>query len=151
MFDKIRRLFGTETPVVVANDRDDARISCIALLVEAALADGIYADIEQETILNVIQQSFGLDGSAAAALLDTAEGRAEMAVDHYTFTRAIKSNMPKAERVALIGHLWDVTFADGEESPFEDALIRRVSALLAVTDHERAGAKRAAKARAKNT
>jgi uncharacterized tellurite resistance protein B-like protein len=82
-------------------------------------------------------------GEAATKMLDTAEERAEMAVDHYAFTSIIKKSLPKAERIALIGHLWDVTFADGEESPFEDALIRRVAALLAVTDHERAAAKTA--------
>jgi len=84
-----------------------------------------------------------MDEVAAAALLEAAELRAEMAVDHYAFTHVIKKHMPKSERVALIGQLWDVTYADGEESPFEDSLIRRVASLLAVTDHERAEAKKA--------
>jgi uncharacterized tellurite resistance protein B-like protein len=143
MFDKIRKIFAGEPKLDAANEQDDARICAIALLVEAALADGIYADIEQEKILEVIEHSFGVIGEAATKMLDTAEERAEMAVDHYAFTSIIKKSLPKAERIALIGHLWDVTFADGEESPFEDALIRRVAALLAVTDHERAAAKTA--------
>ena len=147
MFDRLRRLFVPASKLDPANDRNDARVCSIALLVEAALSDGIYADIEQEKILDVIEQSFELKGEAAALLLDQAEERAEMAVDHYSFTRSIKKYMPKAERIGLIGHLWDVTFADGEESPFEDAFIRRVAALLAVTDHERAEAKRAAQSR----
>lgn len=146
MFEAIKKFFGGEADqaTAAACDGEDARVCAVALLVEAALADGIYADIEQEMILNIIRKTFGLADAPASELLEAAETCAEMAVDHYAFTRVIKNNMPKTERVALIGHLWDVTFADGEESPFEDAFIRRVAALLAVTDHERAAAKKAA-------
>lgn len=151
MFTQIRRLFEGTPNSEKPNERQNARECSIALLVEAALADGIYANIEQDKILEVIKQSFGLDGADAAKMLDNAEQRADVAVDHFAFTSVIKKHMPKAERVALIGHLWDITFADGEESPFEDALIRRVSALLAVTDHQRAEAKRTALERSNNT
>ncbi len=145
MFEAIKKIFGggaaQEDDDVC--DGADARECAVALLVEAALSDGIYADIEQDMIKNIIRNSFQMGNADAVALLEAAELRAEMAVDHYAFTRVIKAHMPKAERIALVGHLWDVTFADGEESPFEDSFIRRVGALLAVTDHERAAAKKA--------
>jgi len=149
MLEKLRQMFQKTTPPSKIDTQQEARECSIALLVEAALSDGIYANIEQDIILNVIKQSFALNDADAAELLEKAEQRADMAVDHYAFTSVIKKNMPKEQRVALIGHLWDVTFADGEESPFEDALIRRVASLLAVTDHERASAKRAAVQRSK--
>ncbi len=144
MFEAIKKIFGgaSEKTDEVC-DGAEARECAIALLVEAALSDGIYADIEQDMIKNIIRESFSMDEEAASALLEAAELRAEMAVDHYAFTNVIKKHMPKSERVALIGQLWDVTYADGEESPFEDSLIRRVASLLAVTDHERAEAKKA--------
>ncbi len=148
MFEAIKKLFGSVADDErQPSDSDIARECAVALLVEAALSDGIYADIEQEMILNIIRESFSLEDEAAAALLEAAEARAEMAVDHYAFTRVIKAHMLKEERVALVGHLWDVTYADGEESPFEDSFIRRVGALLAVTDHERIAAKKAAQER----
>jgi uncharacterized tellurite resistance protein B-like protein len=144
MFEAIRKFFGgASTKIDPVCNETEARECAIALLVEAALSDGIYADIEQDMIKNIIRESFALDEEAAATLLEAAELRAEMAVDHYAFTRVIKAHMPKSERVALIGHLWDVSFADGEESPFEDSFIRRVGALLAVTDFERTEAKKA--------
>lgn len=152
MFEAIKKLFsGAQTessePVLDANN---APVCAVALLVEGALADGIYADIEQDMILGIIRNVFSLEDEAARELLEAAESCAEMAVDHYAFTRVVKTGMPKAQRIALVGHLWDVTFADGEESPFEDAFIRRVAALLAVTDHERAHAKKAAISRRKD-
>ncbi len=144
MFEAIKKFFGgASADIDPVCDGAEARECAIALLVEAALSDSIYADIEQDMIKNIIRESFALDEEAAATLLEAAELRAEMAVDHYAFTRVIKAHMPKSERVALIGHLWDVSFADGEESPFEDSFIRRVGALLAVTDFERAEAKKA--------
>ncbi|PHS28977.1 MAG: hypothetical protein COA85_02630 [Robiginitomaculum sp.] len=144
MFEVIKKMFGgASAQTDEVSDEAEARECAIALLVEAALSDGIYADIEQDMIKNIIRESFSMDDAAAASLLEAAELRAEMAVDQYAFTHVIKKYMPKSERVALIGQLWDVTYADGEESPFEDSLIRRVAALLAVTDHERAEAKKA--------
>ncbi len=150
MFDKLKTIFAKPAPPSPAEAQNEARLCAVALLVEAALSDGIYANIEHARIMAIIRDSFGMDEDAAKALLDAAEERAEMAVDHYAFTRTIKAHMPKNERIAIIGHMWDVSFADGEESPFEDAMIRRVAALLAVTDHERAEAKKAALGRTKS-
>lgn len=149
MFDKVFSLLSGKTELSAEEKRDQARECSVALLVEAALSDGIYANVEHDIIRNVVEQTFGLHGAAADELVARAEERAESAVDQYAFTSVIKHHMPKDERVALIGYLWDVTLADGEESPFEDAFIRRAAALLAVTDRERAEAKRAAVSRSK--
>lgn len=147
MFEKVFELISGKTELTDEEKRDQARECSVALLVEAALSDGIYADVEHAIIFDMVRNTFGLDDAAATDLIERAEDRAEQAVDQYAFTSVIKQYMPKDERVALIGHLWDVTLADGEESPFEDAFIRRAAALLAVTDRERTDARRAAVSR----
>src|SRR5262249_412297 len=97
----------------------------------AALADGIYADVESDTIRDIIANSFTLDTSAAAAILSEAEQRAEQAVDHHRFTNVVK-RLPLEERERLVGNLWTVVFADGEEAPEEQAIGRKLADLLHV-------------------
>lgn len=125
----------------------DPQIAATTLLVEAALADGIYADCEQEQIRSILQAAFALGPDEAERVLDQAEQLAEGAIDHHRFTKVVKTCLTKQERIALIEQLWRVTLADGEKSPFEEAFIRRISPLLAIGDRERIFARSRAQAR----
>ncbi|MBR9826515.1 MAG: TerB family tellurite resistance protein [Alphaproteobacteria bacterium] len=143
----IKRLFnktGTE-----AQPETDPHVAATALLVEAALADGIYADCEQDTIINTLEVAFGLEGEKARRILDQAEELAETAVDHHRFTKVVKTCLSEQERVALIEQLWLVALADGEKSPFEDAFVRRIAPLLGIDDRERVFARSRAEAKAR--
>ncbi|MCG8442618.1 MAG: TerB family tellurite resistance protein [Caulobacterales bacterium] len=131
MLNAIKRLFeGSESE---APDEEDARLAAGALLVEAALADGIYADIESDVIKTVLRDIFQLSEEACAALLERAETAAEHAVDHHRFTKVAKT-LPLPEREKLVESLWRIVFADDEECPFEDAFVRKVAPLLGVDD-----------------
>ncbi len=110
---------------------DEARVCATALLVEAALSDGIYADIESDQIRTIIRSSFGLSDSEAARMLEEAEARAEQAADQHGFTNVVK-RLPLEEREQLVESLWRVVYADGEESPDEEAMVRKLADLLHV-------------------
>ena len=118
-------------PAMTSDDLYEARVSATALLVEAALADGIYADIESDMITAMVTDTFGLDAKSTAKLIDDAEQRAEASVDHHRFTRVVKT-LPLAEREKFIESLWRVVFADGEEDAFEEAFVRKIADLVAV-------------------
>ncbi len=134
MLDALKRLFGDDRDPAAEDARAGA-VAAAALLVEAALADGIYAQIEAQVIREAVATSFSLDAEAAARLVEEAEALAERAVDHHRFTTIVK-HAPMAERVALIEALWRVAFADGEESPFEEAFVRRIANLIHVPPRE---------------
>ena len=131
MWDAIKKALGGGA----ANDPKDIdpTVAAAALLVEAALADGIYADLEQDRILALLKSVFALDDKAARRALSAGEAEAEQAVDHHRFTKIVKT-LPLEQREALIEGLWSVVFADGEESPFEDAFVRKIADLLGVDD-----------------
>lgn len=136
MFDALKRLIAGQSAKAAdptSAELDPARLAAAALLVDAALADGIYASIESDMIEEVLRNTFRLEEAEAKTLLDAAETEAETAVDHHKFTRVAKT-LPIGEREALVEGLWRVVFADGEESPLEAAFMRRVGALLAVED-----------------
>ena len=71
MFETLKRLFtGAET----AEERSlSPELSTAVLLVEAALSDGIYAEVEEAEIITVLCAGFDLDAALAAELLDEAE------------------------------------------------------------------------------
>lgn len=125
---KVTGRAGAQTP---GDAEDDAQLAAAALLVQLALADGVYADAEQAQIKKVIGGVFNLEGEELDALTTKAERAAHDALDHYQFTRKAKNLAPEV-RQALVEGLWDVAFADGEESRFEDATIRRIADLLYV-------------------
>jgi len=144
MFDTLKRLFSTtpDTPETQLSPE----LATAALLVEAALSDGVYADVEEAEILRVLQAGFDLAPEAAKQLLQDAEALAETAVDHHRFTQVVKA-LSLEQRISILTDLWSVVLADGERDAHEDALIRRLAPLLGLSDRDRAQARQAASAR----
>jgi len=150
MFDAIKKMMSGGEKAETHSELDP-HVAATALLVEAALSDGIYADVEAEQIRSILMAAFNLDPDAAEAMQTKAEELAENAADHHQFTKVVKACLPAPERIALVEHLWSVALADGEKSPFEDSFIRRVAPLLAVSDRERVLARSRAEATARKS
>lgn len=143
MFDAIKRIFSGEPERDEAVDPHEA---AAALLVEAALADGIYANMESDMIAMILLESFDFDADRVDALLARGEILAEESVGSHQFTRHVKK-LPMAEREAIIEGLFRVALSDGDKCPYEEAYIRHVASLLHVDDVRRAHARRRAEER----
>lgn len=113
-----------------------------ALLVEAATADADYDDAERAAIDHVLGQLFGLDPDQARHVRAAGERAQAGAADLVQFTRVAKTRLAEHERIALLEALWSVVLADGERDPHENALLRKLAPLLAVTDRDSAEARR---------
>jgi len=139
----LRNLFRMKTPA----ERDmDPHLAAAALLVEAALVDGVYVNIESDMIAEILLEAFELDAAKVDQLISEGETLAEEAVDSYNFTRHVKK-LPMESRVKMVEGLYRVALSDGERSDEEDAFIRHVASLLYVDDVSRAGARQRAEAR----
>ena len=55
----------------------------------------------------------------------------------HPFTRVVIEQMDQPARIELIEMLWEVAYADGVLDPEEDGLIRRLGALIHVSDRDR--------------
>lgn len=144
MFDAVRRLFGGGEPR--PDTALDPHEAAVALMVEAALADGIYANLESDMIAEILIDSFGFDAARTDSLMRRGELLAEEAIGAHQFTREVKK-LPEPERVAVIEGLYRVALADGDRCKFEEAFIRHVASLLHVDDVARALARQRAEAR----
>ncbi|GHC14982.1 hypothetical protein GCM10010082_01670 [Kushneria pakistanensis] len=117
------------------NDQDQEltlELAVAALMCEVMRADGEMKAIEHQTLREMLQRRFRLDDTAVETLVDMAQQEVEDAVDHYQFVRLIRDEYDYPQRVALIGRLWRVAYADSALDPLEEARVRKISELLYV-------------------
>jgi uncharacterized tellurite resistance protein B-like protein len=143
MMKSLKSLFAPKTP---ARQAMPAELAVGALLVEAALVDGVYVNIESDMIAEILLESFEFDANRADAVLSEAEALAEEAVGSHQFTRHTKK-LALADRIKVIEAIYRVIFADGERSGHEDAYVRQIAGLLHIDDVTRADARKRAEAR----
>ncbi|MEL6257973.1 MAG: TerB family tellurite resistance protein [Pseudomonadota bacterium] len=131
---------------VAAEDAIDPHVAAAALFAEAALIDGVYAEIEEGRVQSILAEAFDLTPEQAEELLRLGETMAEEAVDAHRFTTRVKS-LEMSRREKVVEGLYYVALADGERCAFEDAFIRHVASLLHIDDVRRAQARQRAEQR----
>ena len=135
-------LFGGDQNKPPVRDLDPLEATA-ALLVEAALVDGVYTNLESDVIAELLVSSCDLDADRADELLRRGEELSEYATDTYALSRHVKT-LPEPQREKVIESLYRVSFADGEACKFEEAFVRHVASLLHVDDIARIRAKKKA-------
>lgn len=146
MLDRIRNLFADPAPALDRREFD-RNLAAAALLVEAALLDGHFAEKERAAICAILQRNFTLTAADAEELVVEAE-KAQAEANHLVrFTRAIKDAYGPDERAAMLEMLWEVAYADGVLHHYEANLLRRISGLLYVSDREAGAARKRVLAR----
>jgi len=143
MMRSLKKLF---TPKIPAELPMPAEVAVGALLVEAALVDGVYVNIESDMIAEILLESFDFDAEKADAVLAQAETLAEQAVGSHQFTRHAKK-LALADRLKVVEAIYRVILSDGERSQVEEAYVRHVAGLLHIDDVSRAQARQRAELR----
>ncbi|MCB2107765.1 MAG: TerB family tellurite resistance protein [Rhodobacteraceae bacterium] len=142
MFSRITALLAGSAEPPDTRRRDDLEMSVAALLVEAARMDDAFDPAERTMIEELLMQRFELTTPEVRHLLTQAEDASNQSVELFGFIRGMVKKLDYDDRVHLIEMLWDVAYADGELSPEEDMLIRRIAGLIFVEDKDRGAARR---------
>lgn len=140
MFDSIRKLLANlneRGQLPGRFDENDYRLAAAALLVHAATIDGSFADAGREKLHAVIKQRFDLDDAATGELIGKATAADQNAVDLYHFTAQINRALDEAGRARIVEMMWQIVYADGVVTEFEDNLIWRAADLLGISRDER--------------
>jgi uncharacterized tellurite resistance protein B-like protein len=116
---------------------DDYRLSGAALLIHAAAIDGVMSDIERERLHSVIKRWFDLDDAATDELVRKATEVEQESIDLYHFTSVLGRSLDEDGRRRVVEMMWEVAYADGRVTEFEDNLIWRAADLLGVSTRER--------------
>jgi uncharacterized tellurite resistance protein B-like protein len=124
---------------------DRLHLACAALLLELGTADNQLDGDERRTLMQILQKQFGLGPAELDELWTLAMAQRQEATDLYQFTRLINESYGYAEKCILLGHLWDVAYADGRIDRYEEHLIRKIADLLYLSHGDFIRAKLASK------
>jgi uncharacterized tellurite resistance protein B-like protein len=115
---------------------NDYRLAASALLVHAAAIDGEMSPVARAKLNDVIKRRFELDQAATDELVAEATAAEHQAVDLYRFTSLINRSLDEEGRRRVVEMMWEIAYADGHVSEFEDNLLWRAD-LLGVSARER--------------
>jgi len=136
MLSKLKAMFTDDKPSLGKSGAEDIQVATAALLIEGALSDEDFSEIERQTIASVLKRHFSLSDDDVKIVMSEAEAAHEKSDQLLQFTRTVKNNFPIENRVEIIEMLWEISYADGKISPFEAHLARRLCGLIYVDDVE---------------
>ena len=140
MLDALRKLIADFTEEGHHPSRfasDDYRLAACELLVHTATIDGAFSDAERRRLHQLVMQRFRLDDEAADELIAEAVEIERRSIDLYQFTSRLGRTLDEAGRARMVEMMWQIVYADGGVTEFEDNLIWRAADLLGVSREER--------------
>jgi uncharacterized tellurite resistance protein B-like protein len=128
---KIKLFFNEQLSPADANSPEQTiQLAAAALMIELSRADFQQQPEEQAAIEAALNRKFTLNPGQLAELVQLAEQEAREATSLYQFTRLINDQYSPEQKFKLVIALWEVAFADGDISKYEDHLIRKVAELI---------------------
>ncbi|MCS0495243.1 TerB family tellurite resistance protein [Ancylobacter sp. MQZ15Z-1] len=116
---------------------NDYRLAAAALLVHVVTIDGVIGADEMAKLRRLIASRFSMDENEAEALLEAAIARDAEAVDLYAFTSVLNRALDDEGRQRIVEMMFEVGYADGGLTEFEDNLVWRAAELLNVSSRDR--------------
>lgn len=140
MLDRLRQFI---TDVISPSDEqrafDDAdyRLAATALLIHVISLDGAPSQAEKQKLHALLELRFQLDPGTADKLIAEAMLAEGEAVDMYHFTSVIMRSVDEQGRLRIIEMMWELVYADGRASEFEESVLWRAADLLGVSARDR--------------
>src|SRR6201997_935306 len=128
-------------------DDNGYQLAATALLIHVVSLDGEPSEIEKAKLHSLIESRFGLDRGTADHLIKSATLVEGEAVDLYHFTSVIMRSVDEAGRIRIVEMMWELAFADGQVTEFEDNVVWRAADLLGVASRDRLNLKHRVAAR----
>ena len=141
MLDGLRQFIADVVSPAAHEDRtfDDTgyRLAATALLIHVISLDGEPSEAEKRKLHSLIESRFGLDPGTADQLIASATLVEGEAVDLYHFTSVIMRSVDEEGRLRIVEMMWELVYADGQVSEFEDNVVWRAADLLGVSSRDR--------------
>ena len=141
MLDGLRQFIADIVSPHADQDRafDDTgyQLAATALLVHVVSLDGEPTAVEKRKLHSLIESRFGLDPGTADRLIESATKVEGEAVDLYHFTSVIMRSVNEEGRLKIVEMMWELVYADGQVSEFEDNVVWRAADLLGISSRDR--------------
>ena len=112
-------------------------LAATALLVHVVSLDGEPSTVEKRKLHSLIESRFKLDPGTADKLINSATLVEGEAVDLYHFTSVIMRSVNEEGRLRIVEMMWELVYADGQVTEFEDNVVWRAADLLSVSSRDR--------------
>ena len=124
----------------------DYRLAAAALLVHVAVTDANFDEQERAKLKDVLAERFELGADDVDTLIESAVTADREAVDLYQFTSLLNRACDDESRRKVVEMMFQVAYADGHLSEFEDNIVWRASELMHVPSRERVTIRRQVRA-----
>jgi uncharacterized tellurite resistance protein B-like protein len=116
---------------------NDYRLAAAALLIHVVNIDGQASAAEFDRLRTVLQSQFGLSDVQVRELIEVATTADREAVDLYRFTSILVRSLDEDGRRKIVEMMWEIVFADGRRTEFEDNVVWRAADLLGISTRDR--------------
>jgi uncharacterized tellurite resistance protein B-like protein len=137
MLTSLKKYFADNISVKANAGIDDSarnlQIATCALLVEMANSDDDFSTEEKARIVDILKNRFGLDDNQVDELFEITKQEIKSSLDLYGFARMINKHYDEMQKIAVIEQIWEVIYADGQLSAYEDYLVHKYQKMLNLT------------------
>lgn len=137
----------TDNNALTKPDSHDIALAAATLMFEVIKSDSDIHLFENQQMAEQLRKQFDLSHEEIAELVALAENASDAAISLQGFTRQLCDAWDNSQRCELVEDLWLIALADGKIDAHERHIIRKIAALLYLTDRQIALAKEAAKSR----
>jgi uncharacterized tellurite resistance protein B-like protein len=133
MFKTLKNLFDESVgdAAIPGFERRHLHLAVATLLHESTRVDLESHPAEYAAAERALADLFDLDAAECATLLKAAGDKGGL-TSYFAQVAVIKRDFSMAQRVALIEHLWRVSYAHGQLDLYEDHFVRKIAHLLYV-------------------
>ena len=135
MFEKLKSAFNSKVEIKEPSF-DTLQISISAVLIQTAVYDGVFDDIEKDKIKSLLKTYFELSDEKIEQLFLLSLKINVNSNDIQQFTRKLNENLDYDEKLEIIEMMWKIIIVDGKIDDYENSLIRKISGLLYVEDSD---------------
>jgi uncharacterized tellurite resistance protein B-like protein len=126
-------------------DHHDIALAAATLMFEVVKSDSDIHLFENQQMAEQLRKQFSLSREEITELIALAEDTSDKSTSLHGFTRQLCDAWNNSQRCELVEDLWLIALADGKIDAHERHIIRKIAALLYLTDTQIAHAKEAAK------
>jgi uncharacterized tellurite resistance protein B-like protein len=141
MLDKLRQFIAEVASPLTQDNRPfsdtDYRLAATALLIHVVSLYGEPSEVDMRKLQTVIETRFQIDAPTVTQLIAEATLVEGEAVDLYHFTSVIMRSVDEEGRKRIVEMMWELVYADGNVSEFEDNVMWRAADLLGVSSRDR--------------
>lgn len=131
MIAKLKRFIQSHTQAVSPEDKaHQLKLAAASMLLEVVFADETLAAEEMALLPKLLTDTLSMTDDDANALINDAKQVQGNATSLFEFTSAINAEFSLEQKQQLLLTMWQLAYADGQLSQYEDQIIRRTADLL---------------------